>query len=363
MSAPNRAAILGKVHKVLKKHYKPVEPPGERTVLEHLLFAAVLECADFETADENYAKLQESYFDWNEVRVTTITELAETLASLGDAVAAATRVKKTLQSVFETHSALQTHYTFDLEVLKKQNLGKAVGEIEKYPGISQFGVAYVTQNALGGHAIGCNKGALEALLAVGVINDNELAKGDVPGMERAIAKNKGVEFFSLLHQLGVDLTSSPQSTRVKGILNEIDSDSKERLSQFNNRRAAAAAAAKEARDQRIQVAREAKAQEARDVKAEEVRVAQAKAAKEAKNAAKLAKLNPPPATAKPTLPPAKPQDVHDDKKKIIKPTADDKSKHTKPVTPSLPLAKAGKSSDDKSKKLDSNKGLTKRKPK
>src|SRR5688500_13374697 len=149
MSAPNRAAILSKVHKVLKKHYKPVAPP-ERSVLEHLLYAAVLENAEFETADENFARLQESYFDWNEVRVTTITELAETLSSLSDAAAAAQRVKKTLQSVFETHYSLQTHYTFDLEVLKKQNLGKAVAEIEKFQGISPFGVAYVTQNALEG---------------------------------------------------------------------------------------------------------------------------------------------------------------------------------------------------------------------
>src|SRR4051812_45772608 len=208
MSAPNRAAILGKVHKVLKKHYKPVSPPGDRTVLEHLLYAAVLENADFETADENFARLQETYFDWNEVRVTTITELAETIASVSDAAAAAQRVKKTLQSVFETHSSLQTHYTFDLEVLKKQNIGKAIAEIEKFQGITRFGVNYATQNGLGGHAVACNSGALEALLAVGVINDAELAKGEVPGMERAIPKNKGVEFFSLLHQLGVDLSAS-----------------------------------------------------------------------------------------------------------------------------------------------------------
>jgi endonuclease III len=355
MSAPNRAAILGKVHKVLKKHYKPVTP-GERSVLEHLLYAAILENADFETADENYARLQESYFDWNEVRVTTITELAETLASLSDASASAQRVKKTLQAVFETHSTLQTHYTFDLEVLKKQNLGKAIVEIEKFQGITPFGVAYVTQNALGGHHIACNKGALEALLAVGVINDAELAKGEVPGMERAIPKNKGVEFFSLLHQLGVDLAASPQSTRVKGILNEIDSDAKERLAQFNARRAEAAAAAKEARDQRIAVAREARAQEAREAKAQAVRDAQAKAAKEAQKAARLAKQN------AQQQPPA-PQPVADDKRKPAK--IEEKAKPSKPVSPP-PAAKPSppKARDDgKGKKVSSTKGLTKRKPK
>jgi endonuclease-3 len=353
MSAPNRVAILTKVHKVLKKHYKPVEPPSGRTLLEHLLYAAVLETADFDTADENFAKLQETYFDWNEVRVTTITELAETLASVPDAVNAAQRVKKTLQSVFETHSSLQTHYTFDLEVLKKQNIGKAIAEIEKFQGISRFGVHYATQNGLGGHAIACCKGALEALLAVGVINDAELAKGEVPGMERAIPKNKGAEFFSLLHQLGIDLASSPQSTRVKGILAEIDPEAKERLSQFNARRAEAAAAAKEARDQRIAVAREARAQEAREAKAQAARDAQAKAAKESQKAARLAKQNAPPAP-----PPAKAEET---KKPATKPP-EEKSKSAKPIPPA-PVKSSSRPQDGKAKKLSGTKGLTKRKPK
>ena len=43
MSASNRAAILTKVHKVLKKYYQPVAPPSDRGLLEHLLYACCLE--------------------------------------------------------------------------------------------------------------------------------------------------------------------------------------------------------------------------------------------------------------------------------------------------------------------------------
>ena len=39
-----------------------------------------------------------------------------------------------------------------------------------------------------------SKGALDVLYAVGVINDVEADKALVPGLERAIPKNKGVEF-------------------------------------------------------------------------------------------------------------------------------------------------------------------------
>jgi len=75
MTTPNRSAIISKVYKVLKKHYKPTAPP-ERPALEHLIYACLLENARPDAADEAFAKLKELYFDWNEIRVTTVTELA-----------------------------------------------------------------------------------------------------------------------------------------------------------------------------------------------------------------------------------------------------------------------------------------------
>src|SRR5436305_1445342 len=216
MTTMNRSAIISKLYKVLKKHYKPIAPPAERPALEHLIYACLLENARHEAADEAFAKLKELYFDWNEVRVTTVTELAEGMGSIPDASAAAQRVKKGLQSIFEAN------YSFDIELLKKQNLGKAEKDLEKVNGSTPFVRSYVTQNALGGHSIPVSKGALDALYAVGVINDAEADKGQVPGLERAIPKNKGVEFGSLLQQLAADLVASPGSSKVKGILSEMD---------------------------------------------------------------------------------------------------------------------------------------------
>lgn len=223
MTGSNRGALLSKVHKVLKKHYKPAVPPAERNVLEHLLYACVLENARVEAADEAFAKLKELFFDWNEVRVTTTTELAEVMTSIPDAPAAATRIKKSLQSVFEAS------YTFDLDPLQKQNLGKAEKDLEKIAGSSAFVRAYVVQHALGGHSIPVNNGAVDAMFAVGVINDAEAGKGQIPGVERAIPKNKGIEFGSLLHQFGADLAASPGSSKLRAILAEIDPQYKERL--------------------------------------------------------------------------------------------------------------------------------------
>jgi hypothetical protein len=243
----NRTAILNKIHKVLKKHYKPVAPPEERTVLEHMLYACCLENARPEVADEAFARLQENYFDWNEIRVTTVTELAETLAATPEPVAAAQRVKRSIQSVFESN------YSFDLEALRKQNLGKAEKDLEKINGATPFVRAYITQNALGGHSIPISQSIVNVLYSLGVINDAEADKFQVPGIERAIPKNKGVEFGSLLAQVAADLQASPASTKLRAILAEIDPDYKDRLAarqaRLESEAAAAQAAAKEKRQE------------------------------------------------------------------------------------------------------------------
>lgn len=325
----NRTSQIAKVHKVLKKHYKPVAPPAERSVLEHLLYACVLENARYEAADEAYARLRESYFDWNEIRVTTVTELAEGLGSLPDANAAAQRVKKALQSIFEGS------YSYDMEALKKQNLGKSEKDLEKINGSSAFVRAYVSQNGLGGHNIPVSQGALDVLYAVGVISDAEADKGIVPGLERAIPKNKGVEFGSLLQQIGADLLASPGSSKLKAILAEIDPEFKERLAGRHARLEAAA------------VTQAAVAKEARDKARAEARAAieAAKPAPKGKDAAKGA-------AKAPAQPPA-------DKAKAKDTTAKE------PAKPAPPLAGAKKKEPEepaKAAKPITSKGLAKKKP-
>jgi len=230
MSTPNRAGLLKKTLRVLKKHYKSVIPIGDRSTLEHLLYACCLENTQAEATDEAYAKLQESYFDWNEIRVTSVGELAEVLNALTDPADAATRLKQVLQMVFETY------YAFDLEHLKKQNLGKAVKELEKYTGTTNFSVDYVSQNSLGGHSIATNTGAVHTMVVLGIVTEAEATKRRLPGVERAISKAKGIEFTSLLHQLGTDFRATPFSSRVRGILLEIDPNAKERFPKRKSRK-------------------------------------------------------------------------------------------------------------------------------
>ena len=157
------------------------------------------------------------------MRVTTVKELSEVMALLPEPTAAATHLKSILQTVFESE------YSFDLEALKKQNIGQAVKRLQKLEGSTPFIVAYATQMALGGHSIPLDRGALDTLVVLGAATPAEAATGTIPGLERAIPKSKGQEFGSLLHELGADFVSNPFSPPLRELLLSIAPDAKERF--------------------------------------------------------------------------------------------------------------------------------------
>ena len=214
MSSNNRGDRIQLLQKVLKKHFKPVPPPEGRTVLEQLVYASCLEDAPYEAADEAFQRVQEVYFDWNEIRVTTVTELADALRNLPDPTAAAARIKRGLQAIFEAR------YSFDLEDMRKMNQGKAIQEISKFNGVSRFMLAYVIQNAFGGHTIPVSNSIMNILTMTGIVTPAEAEKHQTPGLERAIPKTKGVEFASCLHQLAAEYRTQPSSKHIKSILKE-----------------------------------------------------------------------------------------------------------------------------------------------
>ncbi len=188
----------------------------------------------YEPAEEAFAALKHTFYDWNEVRVTSISELSEVMAVLPDPRAAANRIKRVLHSIFEEL------YCFDLEDKRKKNLGPTVKWLEKMDGTSRFVVAYVVQAALGGHSIPVDAGTLAALRVLELVSEKEAATGEVPGLERAVSKSKGVEFGSLLHQLGADYLANPFSPQVREVLLAIDPEASKRFPQRRQPRASRA---------------------------------------------------------------------------------------------------------------------------
>lgn len=223
MSASNRAKLIGKLHTALKKHYKPLPAQPARPLLEHVLYGSLLEDSPAELADEGIAKCEQEFFDWNEVRVTTVTELSQVMSRLPEPMKAARRLKSNLQAIFEEF------YTFDLDHLKKENLGKAVAKFERMPGMTPFVLSYTVQHGLGGHSIPIDYSAMVIMLSTEITTQPEAMAGKVPGLERAIPKSKGAEFGGLLHQCAVALNKNVKDKTARTVLDQVSKGSSERL--------------------------------------------------------------------------------------------------------------------------------------
>jgi endonuclease-3 len=220
---PNRQQLVAKLHKALKSSYKQVTPNTARPVLEQVLYACCLENASYEAAEKALAKLLQGYFDLNEVRVTTVAELAEHMADLPDPPHAALGLRRVLQGVFESS------YSFSLENAKKHSIAHGIKTLEHLHGIPPFAVHFVASTALGGHFIPIDRGALSALYLTGIVSEDEYNAEKAAGLERFVTKKAGPEFSSLLHQFGVEVLGNLHGTTVKKVLQAVNPAAKDRF--------------------------------------------------------------------------------------------------------------------------------------
>ena len=194
----NKQKVVHQLFTVMGKSVK-AKPHEPRPVLEQFVYAILRENATRETADQAFKSLQEAFFDWNEVRVSSTLELVETLDGIvADPETRAQRIVDFLQEVFETT------YSFDLEplleVLQKKGLKLASKQLSRYQSASDYTVAWVIQQSLGGHAIPLDASAVRALKRIGLADDDQLETLKA-SIEHQVPKAKGVQFVDLVSVL------------------------------------------------------------------------------------------------------------------------------------------------------------------
>ena len=221
MAATNRADKVKLLFKTLQKRYKHIPKPQERSLLECLMFAACLENASFDAAESAYSVLDHHYIDWNELRVSTPQEIADTLPMLPKPLEVGERIKKTLQWVFETT------YMFDLEEYRKKTIGQVVEYLDSIPSCSPFMVNYLVQIGLSGHQIPFDEAALRIMRRLDLTKVNN-GQEEVSGIERLITKNKGIEFATVMHLFGIEFFNKQDDAELLSLLTAIDKKSPER---------------------------------------------------------------------------------------------------------------------------------------
>jgi endonuclease III len=195
----SKQKILDKILTTLKKRYEPKDAE-ERPVLEQFMYAVCREGATREGADRAYQNLRERFFDWNEVRVSSAREVEDALDGLPDSELRSQRVISFLQEVFETT------FSFDLESMHKKGVKQAAKQLSRYQAATDFAVAWVVQQSLGGHAVPLDAPALRALRRLGLVEE----EGGDPeavrtGIEHLVPKAKAVQFCEILSALAHDV--------------------------------------------------------------------------------------------------------------------------------------------------------------
>ena len=223
MTNAERAAVLKRMVTVLKKNFKVERLEAERTPIEQLIYSICLENASFSAADDVYNALTHNYFDWNEVRVSSSRELAETMKNLPEPAQTGLRLKRILHYIFDQK------YAFDIDEIKKMSV-KAFNEyVAKMENVTPFNSAYVMMTVMGRHAIPVSSGEFEVLDILGLIDKKDREKNSVSWLERVIEKKKASEFFSLLHQLAALYVKNPYGRKVMEILVAIDPKCKDNI--------------------------------------------------------------------------------------------------------------------------------------
>jgi endonuclease III len=160
--------------------------PEGLPVLEQFLYALCREGTTREQGERAYLNLRERFFDWNEVRVSSLRELAEAFDGLPDAETRAQRLVEFLQEVFETT------FSFDLESLHKKGLKQAAKQLSRYQAANDYAVAWVIQQSLGGHAVPLDGPTLRVLRRLGLIDsEHEGLEAVRASIEHHIPKAKG----------------------------------------------------------------------------------------------------------------------------------------------------------------------------
>ena len=181
--ASDKQLACRKLTSLLQNEYGQAVPKVNLHVLETMLFAACLEDNGWEAAEQGYDRLLRSYYDLNEIRVSSVAEIEGTLADLRAADWKGLRIRAILRFVFEST------YTFEYERLNRLTLDSARKRLNKINSISPFIRRFTLQQSLGGYELALDSISTRAAIALGIVplgfNEDQAADFLKPGVKKA----------------------------------------------------------------------------------------------------------------------------------------------------------------------------------
>ncbi|MBC7965237.1 MAG: hypothetical protein H7Z17_04850 [Fuerstia sp.] len=196
--AADKSQVCRKFVTALHKMYGKSVPKIELPVIETLLFAACLEDNPWAPAEAGLKKLIASFFDLNEIRVSSVNELELVLAPLNKADWKGLRIRSILRSIFEST------YSYDFEKLRRQTLEQAVKTLKKMPDVTPFIRDFVLHEILGSHIVCLDESMLTAAKWLGLVPETADLHEGSEYLKGGLKKSEVSEFCYLLRCLATD---------------------------------------------------------------------------------------------------------------------------------------------------------------
>jgi endonuclease-3 len=190
----NKQRLLTHLLSYLKRPHEA--EPEARTVLEQFIYGLCRENATPEQAERAYRHLRQHFFDWNEVRVSSLREVEEAFNGLSGSESRAQRLLSFLAKLFETE------FSFCLEGLHKKGVKEASKQLMRYDEANDYVVAWVVQRSLGGHSVPLDEPTLRCVRRLGLIDAHqEDLEGIRSSLEHLVPKAKGPAFSDAVSRL------------------------------------------------------------------------------------------------------------------------------------------------------------------
>ena len=198
IKASDRSKVCQQVVTILKKEYGSRPPSYDYDVLDTILFSICLENSNTADAQAALQQLKDDFFDYNELRVSSITEIQNAFANMSEPEWRAMRVRDVLQFVFENG------YTYDFEDLKKKTMDTAEKHLKKIKSLTPFSIAHTLLFALGSHLVPVSEKMLSVSIWLGLLEPKTKIKIAGEQLKGAVRKSDVPLFYHLLSALAAD---------------------------------------------------------------------------------------------------------------------------------------------------------------
>lgn len=196
--AADKSTVCRRLVQALQKLYGKTVPQIQLPVLETMLFAVCLEDNRWEQAETGLKRLIGSFFDLNEIRVSSVTELERALDGLSHADWKGMRIRAVLRHVFEGT------YSFEFEKLRRMTLEQAIKALKKIQELSPFVRDFVLHEILGNHVVYLDQSMLTAARWLGLVPATADIAEASEYLKSGVRKSEVSEFCNLLKSLSTD---------------------------------------------------------------------------------------------------------------------------------------------------------------